>query len=988
MKHLKAKLIGCIALACALLVGLDLLYTDVHGVAGRLDNAEEAAVKLEGIGMSVASLLESNGSVAQDYLRQRRNDVDLTALSLRDDVTRDGDAALRTHENGGVVRKGPGGLVLPEDYAAISSFEPLTMTRPPIPLADCAPFEDDAGAFWTSQRDASGDVGVEDDAARALCIYRRIYGAYYYASITPLADIRAYMSDHADLKRSMGRIEENYDCRIVAFEDSGDEKWLIYGSEPFGEAFRNIGDMGIRPDAGTGFGRTTIDGAEYLYAVSKPFAVEGVEAAEGIASFRVVYLKPAAAAQESFGGKRAVLTAMTLIIFAVLIVWAFSIIGLMRREVVSQSQRRRYGPSRTRLIAVSIGVMGFFVVLAGSLFTDILNDVYDRTQGNQSVLKTLHAMQTENNDRTAGAARQREELYTGYAARIAALLAERPELKTAETLAEMNRTIGADYLMLYDDKGRETLSSSRYTLLSYGAGEDSTTYDFRRLISGVPSIVHETCRDEVTGLERQLIGVSMDDGDASDGYASLIVALEPDGTRRLSDGDILRLLTDSRHLILSIDRESGVILQSSDEALVGKNALELGLSSQSLKDGFMDFFRLNGERWYGCSTAFDGKLDYCASRVGSMIGDNLKNGLRNGIVFLAGYILLALAVLWGFTEKNVDKLGGRVVDDASWMTEQDTAADANRQRVRSGALQRLYEYWATVSPERKAWTTLELLLLVGLLLRACGLGGRRPHEKEIISFVLGGQWTPGVNIFALTRIVLMIEDMVLALLIVGLVSGLIGYAMEARGRTITKLLEGLLKYIIVIVALFYAFDVLSFDTRTLLASLGIFSLAVSLAAKDLVSDILSGISLVFSGEYQIGDIVEIEGFEGRVWQIGVRSTTLVNSDGNIKSISNRNISNVTNLSRMNSWYTLQISVRCNQPLDQIEDMLTRELPAIGKGIHEIIHGPVYRGITAVGSGKATLSLAAECSEQDLGAVRSKLNLAILRIFERNNIPIR
>ena len=46
------------------------------------------------------------------------------------------------------------------------------------------------------------------------------------------------------------------------------------------------------------------------------------------------------------------------------------------------------------------------------------------------------------------------------------------------------RTMGADYLMLYDDKGRETLSGSRYTLPSYGTGEDSTTYDFRRLISG------------------------------------------------------------------------------------------------------------------------------------------------------------------------------------------------------------------------------------------------------------------------------------------------------------------------------------------------------------------------------------------------------------------------------------------------------------------------------------------------------------------------
>jgi small-conductance mechanosensitive channel len=276
----------------------------------------------------------------------------------------------------------------------------------------------------------------------------------------------------------------------------------------------------------------------------------------------------------------------------------------------------------------------------------------------------------------------------------------------------------------------------------------------------------------------------------------------------------------------------------------------------------------------------------------------------------------------------------------------------------------------------------------GLLMLTSGLGGRGAGGAEIISYVMSGRWTPGLNIFALTRIVLLIEGAVLAILIVGAVAGLISTMMEAKGRTITKLLGSLLQYIIAIVALFGAFDALGFDTRTLLASLGVFSLAISLGAKDLVSDIFSGVGLVFSGEYQIGDIVQIDGFKGRVWEIGVRSTMLVSMDGHIKNINNRDISNVTNLSRLNTWYTMQISVNYHQPLDQVEDILARELPAIGKNIDEITQGPIYRGITQVGSGKVTLALAAECREQDLTAVRSKLNLTILRLFEHNKISIR
>ena len=987
MKHPKAKLIICVALACALLLALALLYIGVYGATGEQQNATEVASKLEGIGTSITNLLETNESVVQDYIQQTRNDVNLTAMSLRGVVAREGDAAIRSYENGCVIRNSPDGPILPEDSAALPLPEPRPMENPPFQLPASAPFEDDIGAFWASDTNPSGGAEGEDDAAYRLCTYKRIDGAYYYLSFTPAADIRRHINAHADLAGAMHSIEENYACRIAAFEDSTEEKRLFYCSEPFGQGYAVIQDMGIQPEALSDPAVATIDGTDYIYAVSRPFPVEGMEASNGIASFRVVYLAPVRELMKGFAGKGATLAGVSLIIFAVLIVWVFSAMEVVRKRVVSQSQRRRYGPARARLITVSIGVIGFVAILASSLFSDILSDVYARTQGNQGVLDTLHMMQEDYNNRADSYDRQREALYTGYATRIAALLVDYPELRTAEALSEMNRTIGSDYLMLFDDKGRQTLSSARYTLLKFGTTPDSTTYDFRRLISGVPTIVHETCTDEVTGLERQLIGVSMDDGDVSDGYASLIVALEPDRGTRLSGGEIMRLLTNSRNMILTIDRQTGTILQSSDAALVGKNAMELGMPEGSLRDGFMDFFTLNGGRWYGCSTEFNGAIDYCASRVDSMIGDNLINGLRNALVFLAAYVLLAIAVLWGYTDANVDALGGIVVDDAEWLTRQDAIANADQKGRRTGLLSRIRDSWATMSPERRAWRMLGALLVAGLLMLTSGLGGRGAGGAEIISYVMSGRWTPGLNIFALTRIVLLIEGAVLAILIVGAVAGLISTMMEAKGRTITKLLGSLLQYIIAIVALFGAFDALGFDTRTLLASLGIFSLAISLGAKDLVSDIFSGVGLVFSGEYQIGDIVQIDGFKGRVWEIGVRSTMLVSMDGHIKNINNRDISNVTNLSRLNTWYTMQISVNYHQPLDQVEDILARELPAIGKNIDEITQGPIYRGITQVGSGKVTLALAAECREQDLTAVRSKLNLAILRLFEHNKISI-
>ena len=74
-------------------------------------------------------------------------------------------------------------------------------------------------------------------------------------------------------------------------------------------------------------------------------------------------------------------------------------------------------------------------------------------------------------------------------------------------------------------------------------------------------------------------------------------------------------------------------------------------------------------------------------------------------------------------------------------------------------------------------------------------------------------------------------------------------------------------------------------------------------------------------------------------EIGVRTTKLEGPGGNIKIISNRDIKNVINMTRKNSWYPLEVSISSDRPLDQIEDMPKKKLPSIGESIPQVISGP-------------------------------------------------
>ena len=93
------------------------------------------------------------------------------------------------------------------------------------------------------------------------------------------------------------------------------------------------------------------------------------------------------------------------------------------------------------------------------------------------------------------------------------------------------------------------------------------------------------------------------------------------------------------------------------------------------------------------------------------------------------------------------------------------------------------------------------------------------------------------------------------------------------------------------------------------------------------------------------------------------------------------------MTRMSSWYPLEVSISGEQPLGEVEQMLTEQLPHIGSLIPEIVSGPFYKGVTAIGKGTVTLSIIAECNEADYYVVQRSLNRAIQALFEQQGIKI-
>ena len=116
---------------------------------------------------------------------------------------------------------------------------------------------------------------------------------------------------------------------------------------------------------------------------------------------------------------------------------------------------------------------------------------------------------------------------------------------------------------------------------------------------------------------------------------------------------------------------------------------------------------------------------------------------------------------------------------------------------------------------------------------------------------------------------------------------------------LVPLLRKLIKTTLVIIAVIMILSDLGFDVASILAGLGIGGLAFALAAKDLIANIFGGIAIVMDKSFKIGDKIKVLGVDGKVEQIGLRTTVLRSDSGTKLILPNSKIADnvIENLSK-------------------------------------------------------------------------------------------
>lgn len=210
---------------------------------------------------------------------------------------------------------------------------------------------------------------------------------------------------------------------------------------------------------------------------------------------------------------------------------------------------------------------------------------------------------------------------------------------------------------------------------------------------------------------------------------------------------------------------------------------------------------------------------------------------------------------------------------------------------------------------------------------------------------------------------------------------------ERREATILKLLQNVVAYFIYFIAITTILGNLDVDVKGLIAGAGVVGLAVGFGAQSLVKDVITGFFIIFEDQFAVGDYVRVGQVEGTVEMIGLRTTKIKATTGEVNIIPNGNIMEVTNFSINNSIAILDIGIAYEGNIDKAEKVITDVLEKMPEKYEEIIGTPRFLGVQNLAPSEVVLRIWAETLPMQHFYISRELRRELKEALDANGIEI-
>lgn len=204
---------------------------------------------------------------------------------------------------------------------------------------------------------------------------------------------------------------------------------------------------------------------------------------------------------------------------------------------------------------------------------------------------------------------------------------------------------------------------------------------------------------------------------------------------------------------------------------------------------------------------------------------------------------------------------------------------------------------------------------------------------------------------------------------------------ETRRSILTSLFSYLM-YFIIAAAVLRLFNV---DVTSILAAAGVVGIAIAFGAQTMVQDILSGLFIWAERIVEVGDLISVNGMDGTVEAITIRTTTLRNYNGNLYTIPNGEIRMVTNMSRSFKRAIVKIPCPYEENQERLVAMIREEMEIAAQEVPEITAVPDVMSIVSFETHAVMVHVAVPCEIGKHWQIEREIRTRVKNRFDREGI---
>lgn len=583
---------------------------------------------------------------------------------------------------------------------------------------------------------------------------------------------------------------------------------------------------------------------------------------------------------------------------------------------------------------------------------------------------------------------------------------------TRQELDDYAKELKVEYIYVFDKKGKVVVTNSPYDHFRISKNKEDQSYAFRPLLDGREYVIQGVQKDEASGEKMQYIGVSLrNEDDLADGFVQ--IAVKPALRERLLGPIDVQTVLDNLVIglpdyALAIDKDSMEIVATTGLGYEGTSITELDIDPEELESDFNGYCIIGGVTYYsGISESEDLYL------MPLMRSTENKNAfaisLKLTLFGVIAYLLIALLAALDYA-----KVLMATESEMPGEGESDSVEDEEREKEeKRGIFHSLKNYirvdaktdsyfekrWRKQSgipleeqtPEMRTSRIIYRLLLafsLALILYEAALIslGMTARGLSGFSYVLLGNWDRGVNLFSFSFCLFLLCVLYVFRILINQVLYHIARISDLQRETVLLMFRNALRYASALVFLYIGLAQFGIDTKTLWASAGVLSLMVGFGAKDLVSDIIAGIFIIFEGTLKIGDFVTVGDWWGTVEKIGIRSTR-IEYYSDTKIFNNSSLRDIINADGDVAREILKVPISYEADLLEIEKLLEKELPLMAERVSGLVEPPKYQGVNSLEDSCVMLRIAIFTTSYARRRALRDMRREMKLLFDREHVSI-